>query len=191
MSPWSPMATTAHNAHWTPTATITRTPRHQPNEAPKAATMPLTTTILVTHNNSPPSPKHGNTTSPTKPPTPPVMGLTTTTTTTTLTAAPLPLNDHKWQGVPMPPPTNDGGLYSPPWVPADSAGFPGKSEFHEISMESIWLEPQPFGVPFPWKFPLFSKEFRWKWLESHGLHWNSTKIPLEFHWKQHYSHCQK
>ena len=78
------------------------------------------------------------------------------------------------------------GLYSPPWVPADSAGFPVESrnsvEFHGISMESIWLEPQPFGFPFPWKFPLFSKEFQWKWLESGSL---QEWFPMEsvgFHW---------
>ena len=98
------------------------------------------------------------------------------------------------------------GLYSSPWVPADSTRFPVESqnsmEFHGISMESIWLEPQPFVFPFPWKFPLFSKEFQWKWLESRslwewfpmesmGFHWNSAGILLEFHGKQPCCVCQK
>ena len=99
---------------------------------------------------------------------------------------------------------NDGdrGLYSPPWVPADSARLSVESwnsaEFHGISMESIWLEPQPFGFPFPWKFPLFSKEIWWKWLESESLWddsqqkpWDPIGTPLKFHGKQLYSHCQK
>ena len=45
----------------------------------------------------------------------------------------------------------------------------GKSEFHGISMESNWLEPQPFWFPIPWKFRLFSKEFQQKWSESWSL----------------------
>ena len=42
------------------------TPRHQPNEVLMAPMTPLTTTMLVTHDNSRPGSKCGNATSPTK-----------------------------------------------------------------------------------------------------------------------------
>ena len=110
--PWQPPPTMLVNCQQPPppTTTVAHTPCHQPN---KAATIPLTTTIQVTHDNSPPGPKPGNATSPTKPPTPPATAPTTTTTTTTLTAAPLPPNDHKQQRAPTPPPTNDPPPPSP------------------------------------------------------------------------------
>ena len=61
-------------------------------------------------------------------------------------------------------------------------------------MESIWLEPQPIGVPFPWKFLLFFQGIPMEMVRiteppgmipdgSHGIplefHWNSAGIPSE------------
>ena len=51
---------------------------------------------------------------------------------------------------------------------------------------SIWLEPQPFGFPFPWKFPLFFQGIPMEMVRiweplgmiPSGIH----GIPLEFCW---------
>jgi len=79
------------------------------------------------------------------------------------------------------------------------------SEFHGIPMESIWLEPQPFWVPIPWKFQQNPMEstgiswnpgasqngFHWNPLESAGNDWNPEilthsnhfqQIPVDSHW---------
>jgi len=81
----------------------------------------------------------------------------------------------------------DGGWKKERSLPSstNSCGFQAESrnsaEFHGISMESNWLEPQPFWFAIPWKFPLFSEEFRQ----------NSAEIPPESHGKYHNMYCQK
>ena len=71
----------------------------------------------------------------------------------------------------------------------------GKSEFHGISMESIWLEPQPFGFSFPWKFPLFPKSSngngqnpRASRNDSQWNPWDSIGILLKFSWNSMGNH---
>jgi len=52
------------------------------------------------------------------------------------------------------------------------------SEFHGIPTESIWLEPQPFWVPIPWKF-------QQNLMESTGISWNlepPRMTSIGIHW---------
>jgi len=104
----------------------------------------------------------------------------------------LAFEDSEW-GRSLPSSMSSCGFWAESW---------NSMEFHGISMESNWLEPQPFCFPIPWKFRLFSKEFQQKWLESWSLwewflwesmefHWDSAEILLESHGNHHYIYSQK
>jgi len=76
-------------------------------------------------------------------------------------------------------------LYSPPRVPADSAGIPLRFRQNGRNMKFLWIP-----LDFQWN----SREFPWKFQgNSHGFQvefeWNSHGFPVEFEWNFYELKC--